>query len=73
MHDRDVVTGGESAVIIVRAWRQNGRVIVRMLASSTNAARPHQERVATSIDAACDELRALLAPLVEAPPAETER
>ncbi len=76
--DRGPVSGPESRTIVVRAWRDRGRLIIRVLAGSAEPDSA-QEWVFADIDASLARVATLLAELGEdrAPgetgPAETKR
>jgi hypothetical protein len=53
------VTADDSCVIVVRAWRDRGRTIIRVLAGAGHA-RSADQWVFADIDAACREIAAVI-------------
>lgn len=67
-----VVTTSDNRLIVVRAWFDSDRLIIRLLISAGPKA-PAVESVFTDIAAATDRLADVLAELLDVPPAHSSR
>jgi hypothetical protein len=72
VHDGDAVSAVPTKVVVVRAWREGARVVVRLLASDPGGSSQPDERVVGSVDDACKTLRVFLQDLGESSSDETE-